>query len=205
MKKYILPIIIILVLIAGCENAIKLHVLFDDIGMLNSSTLVYYNDEAIGKVSNVQKTDNNKYSVEIFVDREYDEWITDKTEFYLISKDEDPRIIMVSNKGNELEDNAVFEGKDELAYRIREAIKALQDMVGNIFGSEEWELLKESVDEFVEKGYEEGREHFPQINDNLKEFFNEFNEKYGKKLEMNIGPYIDSLIEDFNSITKDDK
>lgn len=203
MKKFLFFIMLSVMLIAGCENAVTLQILFDDIGSLNSSTLVYCDDEAIGKVNNVKRNENNKYNVEILIDREYEDLITDKTEFYLISKDEEPAIIMMSEEGNELKDNAVFEGKDELAYRIREAMKALKDMVGSIFGSEEWALLKESMNDFVQKGYEEGKEHFPEINEGLEQFFNEFNEQYGKKLEMNIGPYIDSLIKDINSITED--
>lgn len=205
MKKYVLFVIVIMLFLSGCDNAVKLNIIFDDIGKLGSNTLVYHNDNAIGKVNDVVKNENGKYNVKIYIDSQYNELITDKTQFYLISKDDEPQIIMMSEKGNELKDNAVFEGRDELAYRIRQAMDALKDMVGSIMDSEEWEILKKNINEFAEKGYEEGTKHFPRINENLQEFFNQFNEQYGEKLKMNIGPYLDSLIEDLNSIGKTDE
>ncbi len=202
MKKALIPIVIIILFLSGCEKAIKINIVFNDIGKLTSETRIFLNDDPIGKVNNVTSS-NGKYNVEAYIDKKYADKVTDNTKFYLLSKKDEPRIVMVPGSGNNLNDNDTVIGRSELQYYLNEGYSTVKDIMETIFGSEEWITLKKNINELAEKGYEEGKDRFPQISEKVEMFFETFDEQYGDEIELKVKPFLDSLIKDINSIFED--
>lgn len=206
MKKIFLPLILIIMILSSCDKVIELNLIYYDIGNLNSESYVYLEDGIIGKVIDVKRSEEI-YNVKIVIDKEYEEYITTETEFFLIDKKKTAKIIAKNNgnKGELLKNGAVIKGKSEFEYHLSKGFGKIKNTTEMFFKSEEWKGFRKKIDQVIKKGMEKSEKRFPEINDQINEFLKKFNEKYDEGMKDKVQPFIDTLIMDLNEIFEEDE
>ncbi len=206
MKKILLPLILIIIILSSCDKVIELNLIYYDIGNLNSESYVYLEDGIIGKVIEVKRSEEI-YNVKIVIDREYEEYITTETEFFLINKKKTAKIIAKNsgNKGELLKNGAVIKGKNEFEYHLSKGFGKIKNSTEMFFKSEEWKGFRKKIDQVIEKGMEKSEKRFPEINDQINEFLEKFNERYDETMKDKVQPFLDTLIMDLNEIFEEDE
>jgi len=114
--RYKIWLLLTAICLAGCSaGGFKLQVRFDDTGQLKKGDVVYFQNEAVGSVTAVNKTDQNKRIAALKIDKKMAGKVTDQTLFFI---DPDPRenlrsaVVMVTGKteGTPLKNGAIVDG-----------------------------------------------------------------------------------------------
>ena len=210
-KNFIFSATIAALLIAGCDGASHdFKIRFNDIQGLRKNDPVFFDNTAIGKVTDIDYTDAGSYLVGVSIEDQYSALPKDSSTFYIDSNPgtedrEAIHIIQIKAGGNMVKENAVVEGQpkyaalygriadnfrkniDELQAGLTEFFKDLQNLSEN----EQIKLIERQLDEILaeigslsrQMKHKLETEVLPQIKEHIKELKRRL-EKNGKQEEL---------------------
>lgn len=197
MKRILLPVILLLIL-ASCQNYVSYKVTFTDPGNLEKGSDVFVNEEIAGKVIDVKKEDN-KHVVTVGLANEYRNRITKGTAFYMSDRKKDTKIIIVpGSPDNEIiEEGTTFSGKTEFEYSLRKGVDNIKEDVKTFFESEDWKKFRDDfetdLNKALDKGDEQIKENLPVLKEKWEDFLQKMDEQFGDDMKEKVLPFIDSL------------
>ncbi len=197
MKKYILPLLILFIL-ASCDNYITFKATFADPGNLEKGSDVFVNDEIAGKVISVEQGEH-KYTVTMGIADSYRKVITKGTAFYLVDKNTEARIVAVpgSLDNDLLEEGTTVKGKTEFEYSLRKGVDNLKNDVEMFFKSDEWNEFRQNfendLNEALKKGNDQIEENLPGLKEKWNNFIEKMDEEFGDDMREKVLPFVDSL------------
>jgi hypothetical protein len=118
---------------------------FNDIEGLRKDDKVFFDQTAIGVVTNVEYTDTGNYLVKVTVEDQYSSLPKDSSTFYIDSNpgaegQKAVRIIQIEDDGNKIEKNAIIEGQTkyaaiygQIANKFRKNVRVMESEINEFF------------------------------------------------------------------------
>ena len=144
-RNFIYSAIVALVLIGCVGTTHNFMIRFNDIEGLRKDDKVFFDQTAIGVVTNVEYTDTGNYLVKVAVDDQYSPLPKDSSTFYIDSNPENEsqkavRIIQIQDDGNTIEKNAIVEGQTkyaaiygQIANKFRKNVRVMESEINEFF------------------------------------------------------------------------
>ncbi len=179
------------------SSDLNLKIRFDQINGLKSGERILFEENAIGKVTDVFYEKDGTYLVDVAINRDFKNAVTGNSRFFIVNDPSDPgskaiEMITVKGEGRPLEDGAVVEGATRLS--------ALLDKMGDDFEKTMADLKKrfkgfsEGLKEIPEnKGIKRLQKDLDQLLEEMKRSGAAFRDKVQKDLAPRLQEEIDKL------------
>ncbi len=161
--------VIATLLIIGCfETSHNFKIRFNDIQGLKDSDLVYFDETAIGEVTDVEYTDTGNYLVSVAIENQFSSLPKDSSTFYIDSNPETEdqkaiRIIQIEQGGKPVEEDEIVKGQskyvsvfDQFTERLRKGAQALEsdlkefiEELQNLSESEQIKQIEKQLDKIL--------------------------------------------------------
>ena len=147
-----------LVCLGWFSTDLDFKIRFAQINGLKSEERIVFEENTIGKVTDIFYEKDGTYLVEVEIDSDFKNAVTGNSQFFIVKDPSDPgkkaiEMITVKGEGEPLEDGAVVEGSTRLS--------ALLDKMGDDLEKSMADLKKRF------KGFSEGAKEIPE-NENIK-------------------------------------
>ena len=201
MKKALFLFMLLLVL-ASCDNYMKLKIKFDGKTNIMPRSAVMYEDTVIGTVERVE-TDEKSSTVYVLINPDYRKRMNTGTMFFRVKEKESEKVMVLFNDKDEydlLVDGQAVDGMEEFMYHVAKVAKGITEKVREFFQSKEWTDFQSSITEKINRAYETAKDEFgedaKEVREDIDKFIKDMDEKYGKDIGEKIREFADSLLKE---------
>ena len=203
-KNLILSAALAALFFAGCNlTSHNFKIRFNDIQGLKKDDRVFFDNTAIGEVTDIEYTDTGSYLVDVIIEDQFSSLPKDSSTFYI---DSDPqatarkaiKIIQIKDGGNTVEKDAVVDGQPkysaiygQIAAKFRKNIEGLESGLTDFFN----DLQNLSESEQIKRIEKQLDEILAEIGD--------LSQEMKHKLETEVLPRIKEHIEDLKRRLKE--
>jgi hypothetical protein len=144
-RNYSFLAIIAIILIGCIGTTHNFMIRFNDIEGLRKNDQVFFDQNSIGVVTDVEYTDTGDYLVKVAVENQYSSLPKDTSTFYIDSNPENEsrkaiRIIQIHEDGNTIENNTIVEGQTkyvaiygQIANKFRKNVRIMESEINEFF------------------------------------------------------------------------